>query len=241
MFLFPIKGYYHKTQGFGERGINYDGLIPSGRHDGIDYAAKRGAPIVAPDDGQVKRLYKDAKPDVGGYGNFVRLWTSAGKQGLFFDHVLGHLLSVVVQEGQQVKRGDLLGFVDSTGYSTGDHLHWGVRYYEITPERADIKDYANGFYGYFDFENLLDGGVEKYPVDDYYGQKPNAWRERTWKVVNEKYAKKKAFFAGVPYDERIMKAFVYGCWDVQTVYNSALVPLWREYSKPAWNKFKNNL
>jgi len=231
--LFPIQSEYHVTQNFGEQGLNYTGLIPSGRHDGVDIAAKRGTPIVAPDDGVVKRLYKDAKPDVGGYGNFVRIFTKADQPGLFYDQVFGHFLTVFVSEGQEVKRGEVLGLVDSTGYSTGDHLHWGIRMYKD----ADIVDYNNGYYGYFDFSALYKPVPDAvFEVDNYYGQTPSPFREILWRRVHEKYAKRRAFLAGIPYTDRIMKAHVYGYWDAATVYSAGNFALWVHHTKPGWAK-----
>lgn len=232
-FLFPIKGSYHKTQNFGEKEMDYSKLIPSGAHNGYDYGAKRGTPVVAPDDGIIKSVYGDALPGKGGYGNYVRMYT--WRDGKTFDHVLGHLLSVTVEAGKYAKRGELLGFIDSTGYSTGDHLHWGVR---LRDGNDNVINYDNGYYGYFDFKDFIEAKDidEHFQVDDYYGQKRSLIREKLWKIKNEKYAKKKALQSSVPYTSRIMKAFVYGFWGQEVVYNPALYSLWADMTKPAWLK-----
>ena len=200
MFVFPIQGQYKLTQKFGQNMLGYErfGLVG---HNGYDYACVRGTPIIAPDDGTVVWANKDARPDAGGYGNEVRLLTKIEGSISFFDHVFAHLLTTFVEAGQEVKRGQVLGLSDSTGFSTGDHLHWGVR--EV--KRIDkiegvifttaylgktylIPDYNNGYFGYFDqqkfFEekenhaNKKDEGnncLEKDPVsffEDSAGSKP---------------------------------------------------------------------
>ncbi|ABU58569.1 peptidoglycan DD-metalloendopeptidase family protein [Roseiflexus castenholzii] len=77
----------------------------------------RGAPVIATHDG-IARVYPGSWPG----GNFVRIenretgWTTA----------YGHLDSILVRDGQEVWRGDLIGTVGSTGYATGPHLHYEV-------------------------------------------------------------------------------------------------------------------
>ncbi|OSI11946.1 peptidase M23 [Neisseria canis] len=85
-------------------------------HTGIDYAAPEGTPIYAPADGAV--TWKGWK---GGYGHTVMLMHSNGVETLY-----GHM-SAYAPIGTAVKAGDLIGYVGSTGRSTGPHLHYEAR------------------------------------------------------------------------------------------------------------------
>ena len=87
------------------------------RHNGIDIPAPRGTPIYATADGIVGRAQR-----LGGYGNYVEV-----EHGNAIQTRYGHMSSYIVRSGQQVKRGDILGYVGSTGRSTGNHLHYEVR------------------------------------------------------------------------------------------------------------------
>ena len=81
-------------------------------HQGIDVAVKRGTPIVAMADGRV--MFADFDP---GLGNFVALHTAK------LTIINGHMESVAGHAGDVVHKGDLIGFVGSTGKSTGPHVH----------------------------------------------------------------------------------------------------------------------
>ena len=88
-------------------------------HTGIDLSTKGGTDVRNGSDGPA--TVQVAGP-FGGYGNAVMLRLADGTQVL-----LGHLRDTTVQVGQVVNPGELLGHVDSTGNSTGDHLHFEVR------------------------------------------------------------------------------------------------------------------
>ena len=87
------------------------------RHNGVDIPAPYGTPIYATADGIVGRAQR-----LGGYGNYVEI-----EHGNAIETRYGHMSSFVVQPGQQVKKGDVIGYVGSTGRSTGNHLHYEVR------------------------------------------------------------------------------------------------------------------
>jgi murein DD-endopeptidase MepM/ murein hydrolase activator NlpD len=86
-------------------------------HAGMDFAASTGTPIFATGDGVVAR----ADYDDGGYGNHVRINHGYGYLTLY-----GHMSKIKAKVGQKVKRGDIIGFVGSTGKSVGPHLHYEV-------------------------------------------------------------------------------------------------------------------
>ncbi|MCP3730382.1 M23 family metallopeptidase [Sphingomonas sp. MG17] len=83
-------------------------------HKGLDIAAGYGSPIRAANDGTVAFAGRN-----GGYGNFVRLNHSGGMGSGY-----GHMSRIAVSNGQRVARGQVIGYVGSTGISTGPHLHY---------------------------------------------------------------------------------------------------------------------
>lgn len=91
--------------------------IPKSSHSGVDVAADEGDEVYAPNNGIVALV-----DDYFFSGNSVFLDHGQGIYTMFF-----HLSKILVTEGQQVKKGDVIALVGSTGRSTGAHLHWGVR------------------------------------------------------------------------------------------------------------------
>jgi murein DD-endopeptidase MepM/ murein hydrolase activator NlpD len=88
-------------------------------HKGMDFTSPRGTPIYATGNGRVIRA--DSKSS--GYGNHIRIDHGYGYVTLY-----AHLSKYNVRKGKKVKRGDLIGFVGSTGRSQAPHLHYEVRY-----------------------------------------------------------------------------------------------------------------
>lgn len=87
------------------------------RHNGIDIPAPYGTPIYATADGIVGRAQR-----LGGYGNYVEI-----NHGNEIQTRYGHMSRFVVRPGERVKKGEVIGYVGSTGRSTGNHLHYEVR------------------------------------------------------------------------------------------------------------------
>jgi murein DD-endopeptidase MepM/ murein hydrolase activator NlpD len=103
------------TSGFGMR---VDPILGTRRlHSGIDLAAPNGSPIVATSDGLVGKAGWN-----GGYGLYVSLEHGGGLQTRY-----GHMSRLAVAAGEMVKKGDVIGYVGSTGRSTGPHLHYEMR------------------------------------------------------------------------------------------------------------------
>ncbi len=84
-------------------------------HNGYDLACGKGTKIYAAADGKVMT----AGYNENGYGNYIIISHAGGLMSLY-----GHCSSLAVVAGQQVKRGDVIGYVGSTGRSTGNHLHF---------------------------------------------------------------------------------------------------------------------
>lgn len=103
------------TSGFGWR--RHPVLGSYRAHRGVDLAAPMGTPIIATSDGTVR-----AAGWSGGYGLLVALDHAGGMQTRY-----GHMSRLNVVPGQRVRSGEVIGFVGSTGMSTGSHLHYEVR------------------------------------------------------------------------------------------------------------------
>ncbi|MGH9049357.1 MAG: murein hydrolase activator EnvC family protein [Acidimicrobiia bacterium] len=111
-FKWPCSGGV--VSGFGNRTHPISGT--SRMHSGVDINCANGAPISAAGDGVVVEAGSR-----GGYGNAVVIDHGDGLATLY-----AHQSSIAASSGQQVKTGDVIGYVGSTGYSTGPHLHWEV-------------------------------------------------------------------------------------------------------------------
>ncbi len=99
------------------------GLITQGLHgwNGIDIGASRGTPIHAAADG-IAIISRDNGGWNGGYGNYVVIAHDNGSQTLY-----SHMKNTIVSSGQSISAGQIIGYVGSTGLSTGPHLHFEVR------------------------------------------------------------------------------------------------------------------
>ena len=108
----PVAG--HITSTFGWRMHPILGFMKL--HKGVDIGAAYGSPIYAVTDGTVSFAGR-----AGGYGNFVKLAHAGGLETGY-----GHMSRIAVSRGTHVARGQVIGYVGSTGMSTGPHLHWEV-------------------------------------------------------------------------------------------------------------------
>jgi murein DD-endopeptidase MepM/ murein hydrolase activator NlpD len=116
--IWPVEG--ESTDSFGVRGNPFGGGGAE-FHPGQDIAAPRGTPVLAPAEGRVVEAGWKS-----GYGQTVVIDHGNGLTTRY-----GHLSRIEVTAGQEIKRGDQLGQVGSTGRSTGPHLHYEVRVGEL--------------------------------------------------------------------------------------------------------------
>ena len=103
------------SSGFGYRNAPTRGA--SRNHKGIDIPGPVGTPIYATADGTIGRAQW-----VSGYGKYVEINHGNAVQTRY-----GHLSAMNVTPGQRIRKGDILGYMGSTGRSTGSHLHYEVR------------------------------------------------------------------------------------------------------------------
>jgi murein DD-endopeptidase MepM/ murein hydrolase activator NlpD len=115
-FIHPVNGPI--TSPFGYRTDPITGATAF--HSGIDFGASCGTPIKAAATGKVFQVTPEALS--GGYGNMTIIQHGGNIATLY-----GHQSSIIVSPGQAVAIGQVIGYVGSTGKSTGCHLHWEVR------------------------------------------------------------------------------------------------------------------
>ena len=145
------KTLTHLHSTFGERLHPLLGYVRD--HKGLDFTADIGTPVYATGDGVVKTAYFSLS-----FGNVI-----------FLDHNFGyetryaHLSRFNVKKGQEIKRGDIIGFVGSTGLSGGPHLHYEVLYkgLQINPINFFQRDLSNK-----EYEKLVEEGSKyREPLD----------------------------------------------------------------------------
>lgn len=129
-FLWPVPGHFGISAGF-----QSNDAVHRGRHNGIDIAGGgiSGKPIIAISDGVVVQSNNSCSHNYkksgscgcgGGYGNYVTI-NHGTKDGKTYVVTYGHMSRIAVSGGT-VKKGQTIGYVGSTGWSTGYHLHFGI-------------------------------------------------------------------------------------------------------------------
>ena len=119
IFQWPLPQSYTITSLFGYREDPFTGEISY--HGGTDIAAPGGTPILAAADGTVS-IANGTDSWGGSYGYHVKIGHADS-----FETLYAHCSSICVTEGQQVKQGEVIAYVGTTGSSTGNHLHFEVR------------------------------------------------------------------------------------------------------------------
>lgn len=110
---YPVKSP-HKTQGYGKTTFTKWYTF----HNGVDFADAVGTPVLAAEDGEVIAMGDEGKY---AYGKWIAIQHKNGLTTLY-----GHLSKQSVKKGERVDRGEKIGLMGSTGYSTGSHVHFGV-------------------------------------------------------------------------------------------------------------------
>ena len=118
IFAWPLPQSFTITSQFGYRTDPFTGEISY--HSGTDIAAPYGTPVLAAAGGTVT-VANATDPWGGSYGYYVKIQHDGT-----FDTLYAHCSSICVTPGQQVRQGEVIGYVGSTGNSTGNHLHFEV-------------------------------------------------------------------------------------------------------------------
>ncbi len=134
----PFDDSQRLTQGFGERPEVYRTRFGLPGHNGIDWGLLIGTPILAVDAGKVIVRHTSAT----GFGRYIKLQHSWG-QSLY-----AHLSEFKVAVGDMVECGQMIGLSGNSGFSTGPHLHFGLR---INPYSK-----GDGWYGYTNPHRFLE-------------------------------------------------------------------------------------
>ena len=120
----------HMASGFGYRTDPFTKARKM--HEGMDFTAKKGTPIFATGDGVVT----EANDRASGYGNHIVI-----RHGYGYETLYAHLSKYNCKPGQRIKRGDIIGFVGSTGRSEAPHLHYEVH------KNGKVVNPLNFYYG----------------------------------------------------------------------------------------------
>lgn len=153
----PFEGDFPLTQKFGENPDIYKQFGMAG-HNGLDYGTPNGTSILAFISGTII----EAVTGDAGYGNYIKI------ENDIEGGIVAHLQSLKVNVGDKVTEGQLIGYSDNTGFSTGPHLHWG--YYKFP------RDRANGYAGYIDQLPLI--SQENDYVKQLEADRLKFWQER---------------------------------------------------------------
>ncbi len=215
------------TQPFGvdyTENKDYSRLFGMKGHNGLDFSALTGMPVYAADDGIVEGLgtINDA-----GYGLNARLYIYLTDK-IRIACVYAHLKEIV--KTGEVKAGDLIAHSNNSGFSTGPHLHFGVRIEVLNSHGWEAQDSKNGFLGYLDPAPLFTPTSFKLPVELRYGQPRDLKREASF---TPSYLWFRGHFGRYPTQQEY-NALVYGYWDIRTVIDAAMfTDYWSKFTKPA--------
>ena len=158
--FYPLKNPSRVVQTFGENPEYYSKNIPGLKaHNGWDIVGNHNQKVRATHDGEVVYAGVDSKE---GWGVVLRTtekfdygaplsFTAINE--VYFKTIYWHLIKEIpVKVGQKVKAGDVIGYADNTGFSTGDHLHFGLK-----PQQKGENDWTwfnieneNGYFGAID-------------------------------------------------------------------------------------------
>lgn len=136
-FSWPCPGFYSISSGFASRWGTFHGAIDiAGGNAGAAVVASKGGTVVRVVTGCSHNYPKNSSCGCGGgYGNYVIIQHDGTYSTLY-----GHMASVAVSAGQTVSQGQTIGYVGSTGFSTGFHLHFEVR---VNGTKVDPMQYLS--------------------------------------------------------------------------------------------------
>lgn len=246
---FPFKKWGRITQLFGQNLLNYSQFGMIG-HNGIDISCETDEEVLSVCDGRV--IWADMKDTGYGINVFIETDKIFEEDGntYVYQIVYGHLKSFNVEVGQFVKEGQVIAKADNTGWSTGTHLHLGVRPYKYITANSSSTDMKNGYLGYVDpypffreiitpktyeiWQKLNNKRIPKFeviPVNQRYGQ------ERNW----SSFLKEKAMVGyWTPILRRLptmqeINGAIYGHWDKEALFKGRVYTNWKYYTKDRYN------
>ncbi|GAF71974.1 unnamed protein product, partial [marine sediment metagenome] len=141
----PLKQVF-VTQHFGDNPKVYNPFGMKG-HNGIDFRAPVGTEIFSAISGKIQNIKNET-----GYGLHIK------QRNWKHEVVYAHMMSFACKNGDHVAEGNLIGYSGNSGFSSGPHLHFGVRERTIL---GGVKNYDNGFLGWINPILAFDGAEEK--------------------------------------------------------------------------------
>lgn len=214
--LLPLRDIYI-TQPFGVNFLDFYKKLGMAGHNGIDFRARTGCPVIAAHSG----IIAFAGMDAGG-GISVEIITSTEGEG--YKTIYYHLKKINVAKGEGVKAGALIGWADNTGqYTTGDHLHFGLK--QIYNGETINRD--NGYFGAIDPTPYFPNNWDKSNAYHRYGRKQDWTGE--WKMrFKNAWLHRQLIRRGLSPILGIepINALVYGGWDFETAINPAMYEIW---------------
>lgn len=215
------------TQPFGVNYLDFYKKLGMDGHNGIDFLAKNGCPVLAAQSGTVVYSGKDYSGGIS-----VEILSSLNGDG--YKTIYYHLLETKINQGQTVKAGKVIGLADNTGkYTTGSHLHFGLKkiFNSITINKH------NGYRGAIDpapfFKEQYGKHWDKSAAYHRYGRR-QVWKAE-WKMRFKNIWLHRQLIAmgrhPLSLKTEEVNALVYGGWDWEAVKNPAMRYNWAYLKK----------
>jgi murein DD-endopeptidase MepM/ murein hydrolase activator NlpD len=227
----PLK-YCVATQPFG---VNWTGMPDAysrwglKNHNGEDYK-------IRPKDEFIRAAHNgtilQARFDESGFGNFIELLDESET----FKTRYGHGAELLRARTNKVKAGDNIMIGDSTGFSTGSHLHFDLKFLNSD---GSVKDHDNGYFGCVDPAPYFEKGYTNLPVDERYGRERDLMAEIILRFKNpwvhrrliQKYRRRP-----LQLFDRECNAILYGGWGFDEALSDAMKPITYFLKKTEWEK-----
>ncbi len=141
-------------------------------HNGLDLSASHGMPIYSAFDGWVEEVQTEEARGLGLGIVSTELYpcTELNNANTQFKVRYWHLKSFEVEKNNPVKKGDLIGYADNTGYSSGDHLHFELKPVTVKNGKVTNTLQNNGYFGAVNPLPYLEDGVFQFTRNLYMGQ-----------------------------------------------------------------------
>jgi murein DD-endopeptidase MepM/ murein hydrolase activator NlpD len=225
--LLPVRDI-SVTQPFGVNYLDFYQKLGMRGHNGIDFLARRGCPVLASHDGVVTNAGMD-----GGGGIIVELYNQADSYKTLYYHLLN--VAPKIQKGVRVGAGEIVGNANNTGiYTTGDHLHFGMKF---TDKNGNTLNHGNGYFGAVDpapyFENRHGKHWDKPAAYHRYGRRQEWLAEFNMRFKNA-WLHRQLIGRGLLsriYDTEFINALVYGGWGFEDAINPAMYQIWAHLKK----------
>jgi len=213
-------------------GVNWTGIPDAYTRWGLK--AHNGEDMrIAPDEickATHSGIITRADYDKNGFGNYIEILDETR----MFKTIYAHGKKLLKSRTNNVKTGDDLMVCDSTGFSTGNHLHFGLKFLNGD---GSVKDYNNGYFGSVDPAPYFVKDYKNLPVDDRYGRKRNLQAEIILRFKNpwlHRRLIRKYRRAPLSLTDKECNALIYGGWGADEVLNDSMKPITYFLKKSEW-------